>query len=202
VLQDVAFEDCSQAQIMDMRNIVKEAISKVDNAIQVLGKGWDKMSAPEQATFNKYFDPSASGNVDAGFVGEVLVNFRSILSELSKGYTIECETNTNSTCPTAKAYTMGSNIHVCPLIFLEPQNSRVKTIIHETTHNALRALDRAYFWDTAGYQKMTPRGPWPGRIPLIGPAINALVRRDTINAPDAYACFACTMGGLAVPGLC
>jgi hypothetical protein len=183
VLHDVAFEDCSAARVADGRAAVAVALQQVRSAIGVLSRGWAAMSVAEQATFNRYFDPSLSGGVNAAFVVEVLRNFRSIERTLSRDYTIECESNCSN--PTQYGYTYWRNIHLCPYFFTMPADDRAWGIIHETTHNALIAIDRFYFHETAGFQTLTPRGAFWS---------------DTLNNPDSYACYAGTVGGLSLTG--
>jgi hypothetical protein len=144
------------------------------------------MTPPELAVFNQYFDPSSTGEVDQRFLGEVRQNFQLIDRELHNDFTIECETSCSGG---TDAYTYWSNIHVCPLFISESEDVRVTTIIHETTHGALQAVDRPYEWQPE-YAHLTPRGPTGTGIPVIGPLIRLIARSDTLYAPDAYSYFA------------
>ena len=213
VLQDVSFQDCSNpSNIQDVRTAIREALEDIQAAIRVLSKGLSGMSATERDTFNKFFDPSSSG-VDQRFVGDVLSNYRRIQAEMNRDYSIQCETATDPTCASAppgshvggyvpplvfRFFGFHTDVHVCPGFFGDPQPTQVRTIIHETTHNAIVAEDRPYAQDP-NYARMTPRGSLAGQIPLIGPIITVALRRDTLNAPDAYACFALTIAGLFEP---
>jgi hypothetical protein len=193
VIQDVGFEDCAQADIDRTRKTIGTAIQRVDHAIQVLRKGWSAMSQPEKDVFNQFFDPGGKG-FDARFVGDVLNNFRLIHSDLNTDYAIVCETNT---CSYLGYYWWPqSHVHVCPpFLTSTDEELRIVTIIHETAHKALLALDRTDFNANPGasnaeYKKMTPRGPFGTGIPVIGRLIVMIARSDTLYAPDAYGYFA------------
>lgn len=192
VLQDVAFDDCGRTIIPQVRALIPVGIAKVERAISVLTRGWAGMSVAEKATFNLYFDPSGSG-VDDGFVRDVLANFRMIRREFDNDLTVECETG-GGPCSLAGRlyYTYFSSIHVCPYFLSETDQTRKeRDFVHELTHNALVAVDRPYFLtERAAYNRMTPRGPAAGQIPVFGPLITLISRSDTLNAPDAYAFFA------------
>jgi hypothetical protein len=209
VLQDVSFEDCNApGNISDVRTAVRDAIQAVEHAIQALSTGLSGMSATDLAAFNKHFNPSASGGIDDAFVRDVLFNFRKILAELNHDYSIQCETSADSQCAVPNRYgyvpdltfrTFGfhTDVHLCPHFFTMDQPNQVRGIIHETTHNALIVLDRPYRQDPE-YANLTPRGSWARNIPFVGIAVTAIARSDTLNAPDAYACFACDVSGLTV----
>jgi hypothetical protein len=153
------------------------------------------MSAVEQALFNKYFDPTGSG-VDAGFAAQVLVGFQQILNRMSRDVVVECEPTPTDLCSVAGryGYTWWGNIHVCPHYFTMTPGKQVRAIIHEMTHNALYAVDRAYFHET-DFASLTPRGTGARNIPFLGPLFTLIARSDTLNNPDSYACFANELGG-------
>jgi hypothetical protein len=186
VLQDVAFEDCPANVIPDVRNVYAKAVAQTSHSIAVLGKGWKGMSAAEKAVFNQFFDPASTGDIDEEFVRQVKANYQLILNDLSHDYVIECE----SKCDGLQGYYFGifglGNIHVCPLFLTDTEREKVATIIHETGHRALEALDRPYYHE-ADYAKMTPRGSALTQIPVLGYAIRAIARSDTLYALDAYA---------------
>ncbi|MCZ6772818.1 MAG: hypothetical protein O7G83_12705, partial [Proteobacteria bacterium] len=195
VLQDVAFEDCPASAIPDTRKNIEDAIAKVTHAIAVLGTGWSSMSPAQQGVFNKYYDPSASGDIDKQFVRDVRSNFQLILNELRADLVIQCETQ----CDTPNQYgwiryqwgwIIRPNVHICPHFFTMTQRSRVAGIIHEIAHSALMAEDRPYFHQSSEYNQMTPRGPGATQIPVIGALVRVIARSDTLYAPDAYAFFA------------
>lgn len=191
VLADVAFEDCGQTIIPEIRALVPVGISKVDRAIQVLSQRWTGMSPAEQTVFNQYFDPHGDG-IDQSFVSDVLHNFRLIRRVFDNDLTIECESAGGLCTGTRLYYTYWSNIHVCPYFTSETDATRkAQDLVHELTHNALTAVDRPYYDSQhAAYVQMTPRGPLLGRIPVLGPLFTFISRSDTLNSPDAYAFFA------------
>jgi hypothetical protein len=191
VLADVAFEDCGQTIIPEIRALVPVGIAKVDRAIQVLSQRWSGMSPTEQAVFNQYFDPHGDG-IDQSFVSDVLHNFRLIRRVFDNDLTIECEQAGGLCTGTRLYYTYWSNIHVCPYFTSETDATRkAQDLVHELTHNALMAVDRPYYDSQhTAYVQMTPRGPLLGRIPVLGPLFTFISRSDTLNSPDAYAFFA------------
>lgn len=186
VLQDVAFEDCPAHSIPDVRKVYAKAVAQTSHTIAVLGKGWKGMNAAEKAVFNRFFDPAGTGDIDEAFVQQVKGNYQRILGDLSHDYVIECE----SSCDGLQGYYFGifglGNIHVCPLFLKDTEREKVATIIHETGHRALEALDRPYFHEK-DYAKMTPRGSALTQIPVFGYAIRAIACSDTLYALDAYA---------------
>jgi hypothetical protein len=193
VLQDVGFKDCSQADKTNTRSTIQTAIGNVEHAIQVLRKGWSGMSLAEKAIFNQFFDPSSKG-FNENFVSDVHSNFQLIRRDLTKDYAIECE---STTCSYLGYYIWPSGyVHVCPpFLNSTDEELRIVTVIHETAHKALLTLDRTDFDPAPAaanteYKKMTSRGPTTTRIPVLGPLINMLTRRDTLYAPDAYGYFA------------
>jgi hypothetical protein len=195
VLQDVAFEDCHDpGKIQQVRTAMADAIPRVENAGRVLAQGWDRMNAVETTLFNKYFDPSGSG-VDAGFVAQVLVNFRALLRELDRDVVVECEDPSFMCSGETNAYTWWADIHVCPPFFTRSQANQAKILIHEAAHNTLMAVDRAYFWQTSDFDALTPRGTAARFVPILGPLFTLIARTDTLNNPDSYACFANELGG-------
>ncbi|MGH7391045.1 MAG: eCIS core domain-containing protein [Candidatus Rokuibacteriota bacterium] len=205
VIPDVAFEDCDPNLVTLARAAVPVAIQQVERAIAALSPGWARMSPPDRAVFSRYFDPSNSGGVDASFVAEVFVNFRTIRREFDDELVFECEPP-GGLCKDVPhgaftyGYTYWANIHVCPAFAtrLTTPTDRARGLVHEITHNALLAVDRPYFTDP-GYAGLTPRGPAPARVasqipivgPLvIGPLIALIAPGDTLYSPDAYSYFA------------
>jgi hypothetical protein len=195
VLQDVAFEDCADpAHIQQARAAIADAIPRLENAVRVLGQGWDRMSVAEKGLFNKYFDPSGSG-VNAGFVAQVLVNFRGLLRELNRNVVVECENPSFMCSGDTNAYTWWADLHVCPVFFTRSQNEQAHILIHEAAHGSLAALDRAYYWQRSEFSSLTPRGTPLRNFPILGPLFTLIARNDTLNNPDSYACFANELGG-------
>lgn len=195
VIQDAAFKDCDSAVVSEVRALIPNAISKVEKAIQVLSSGWAGMTEPQRAVFNRFFDPSASGDVDDEFVRDVLANLRAIRREFDDELTIECETDAGMCTGARLYYTYWGNIHVCPYFSTETNATRkARDLVHELAHNAMHALDRPYYKATsAEYQQLTPRGHWTASIPVIGAVARAISRSDTLYHPDAYSWFAFTV---------
>ena len=192
VIQDVAFEDCTTIVIPQVRSLIPIGIQKVERAISVLSRGWARMNTDERFKFNRFFDPSNSGEVDENFVQAVLQNYRLIREEFNDELTIECETS-SSLCSLGRLYyTYWSNIHVCPYLTIETDTTRkARDLVHELAHNAMYSVDRAYFSPSSSqYQALTPTGPWSVNIPIIGPLIRLISRSDTLFNPDAYSWFA------------
>jgi hypothetical protein len=193
VLQDVDFQDCATNVIPEVRSLIPVGIRRVERAITVLSRGWAGMSAPQQAVFNRFYDPSNTGGVDEGFVRAVLQNFRLIRREFDDDLTVECETAGGLCTGGRLYYTYWSNIHVCPYFMTETDATRkARDFVHELAHNAMYAVDRPYYSASAGAypEPLTPRGPAGSEIPLIGPLIRVISRTDTLYHPDAYSWFA------------
>jgi hypothetical protein len=191
VIHDVAFEDCTPAQIADVRAAMPFAIQQINRAITILSAGWSSMSAAAQTLFNNYFDRGGSGGVDDRFVEDVLSNFRLIKREMSSGVVMECETGPTGSCATAGiyGYTYWRNVHLCPYFFTMTSNNQSRGIIHELAHNAMLAVDRAYGHE-AGFAHLTPRGNLANQIPVFGQLVRAIARDDTLYNPDSYALYA------------
>jgi len=192
VTQDVAFEDCSTTVIPQVRTLIPIGIQKVEKAISVLSRGWAGMSPAQQFEFNRFFDPGNTGDVDEGFVRDVLSNYRKIRSEFRDDLVAECETSSRLCQRGSLYYTYWRNIHVCPYFTTETDSMRkARDFVHELAHNAMLAVDRPYYSPgSAEYQALTPRGPSTAQIPVLGPIIRAIRRTDTLYHPDAYSWFA------------
>jgi hypothetical protein len=189
VLADVAFEDCGPGIISAVRALVPVGLQKVEHAISVLSRGLSGMNAAELAVFNQNFDPSGSG-IDAGFVNQVLSNFRLIRNEFKDGLTVECEDN-NFMCNGSRVlyYTWWTDVHVCPYFHSVSTRLREIGFVHELAHNALHSVDRQYKWEP-GFSNLTPRGNFTTRIPVLGYLFGFMFRSDTLYNPDSYAYFA------------
>lgn len=201
VLGDIAFEDCDRAAVRaEIRAFQPAAQAKVERAIRVLQQGWDGMSGPEKAVFNRFYDPTGTGEVDADFVARVLANFRLIRAQFGHDLQVECETP-GGLCTGARLYyTYGSDVHVCPYFAAAPNTAAERTrkardFVHELAHNAMQAFDRPYYDAAAGAyaNNVTPNGPWGTGIPVVGPLIRMIFRSDTLYHPDAYSWFAWTV---------
>ena len=204
VLQDVAFEDCDTTVIPTVRRLIPTAIAKTEKAIQVLSVGWSNMTAQQRATFNKYFDPGNTGEVDAQFASDVLANFRAIRREFDDDLTFEC-VPAGGMCTGARLYyTHWGNVFVCPHFKVETSDTRrARDIVHELAHNAMYAVDRPYFGGGHGHSDLSPRGSWPLQIPVLGMGYRLIggiahliggpetgMLNDTLYHPDAYSMFA------------
>ncbi len=199
VLDDVSFVDCDDPAIRaEFRGFQAGARAKVDKAIRVLEQGWDGMSAQEKQVFNRFFDPTATGEIDSFFVAQALSNFRLIRAQFDSDLTVECEASSGRCEGERLYYTYSGNVHVCPyfatVLAYTPgeQDRKERDFIHELAHNGMLAFDRPYYdGPTVGYRsEVTPHGPWGTGIPVIGPLIRAIARTDTLFHPDAYSWFA------------
>lgn len=201
VLGDIAFEDCNSAAVRaEIRAFQPAAQAKVDHAIRVLEQGWDGMSVTQKAVFNRFYDPSNTGEIDSDFVARVLENFRLIKMQFGHSLQVECE-SPGGLCEGSRLYyTYGSDVHVCPYFATAPntpaENTRkARDFVHELAHNAMQAFDRPYYSGSrrSYASPVTPSGPWGTGIPVIGPLIRAIARSDTLYHPDAYSWFAWTV---------
>lgn len=97
--------------------------------------------------------------VASGDVLEIRDGFQSLRTELSNGFTYECE---DEGCDD-QAYVRGrfafirrrGDIHVCPPWFRENYYNRVETLIHERAHQYPGAEDEAYNWQPS-YATLSP----------------------------------------------
>jgi hypothetical protein len=190
VIQDADFQDCTVIQLDTVRQRMPLVSQKIDRALGVLGAGLAGMSTSDRTTFERYFDPGGNGGIDQVFVRDVAGNFRSLRRQFDAGITFECEA-AGGRCGHAGryAYTYFADIHLCPHFFTMSNSDQSWGILHELTHNALWAVDRAYGHEP-GFMDLTPRGSWANQIPLFGPLIRLIARRDTLYNPDSYALFA------------
>lgn len=190
VIQDVDFQDCNVAQLTGLRQRLPLVSQKINRALTVLRPGWAAMSAADRTVFNTYFDPGNNGGIDQAFIDDVVTNFRALRSELDGGITFECE-GPGGLCGTSGryAYTYFSDIHICPHFWTMSSSDQSWGILHELTHNALWAVDRAYGHEP-GFMDLTPRGTPANQIPVFGPLIRLIARDDTLYNPDSYALFA------------
>jgi hypothetical protein len=197
------FTGCSEDLQADLQEKHRIARSQVAWAVTSIAGGQKKMAETDKANFNRYFDPSNSGDVDDDFVRDVRSNFQRIGSYLGS-ITFDCDPESASICGDSKKWCVGSrqmwtcfgNLHVCVDNYkkLNDDDFKIENIIHESTHNALHTTDRAYT-DEAKFQTLKPRGSgilaFLSKIPVIG-AIFKLFRsnNDTLNNPDSYAMYA------------
>ncbi len=191
VVRDVAFEDCNESVIQEVRSFIPHGINRVEHAISVLSKGLAGMTGGERAVFQQFFDPSNSG-FDQQFVSDVLANFRRIRHVFTDDLTVECETDGGLCTDGRLYYTYWGNIHVCAYFTHETDSNRkARDFVHELAHNAMLAVDRPYYSSAnSEYNALTPRGPWTTRIPVVGSLFQFISRTDTLYHPDAYSWFA------------
>lgn len=190
VIQDADFQDCTVTQLDTLRRRMPLVGQKINRALGVLGGGLAGMSTTERTTFDQYFDPGGNGGIDQGFVDDVVSNFRTLRSAFDAGLTFECE-GPGGLCAVSGryAYTYFADLHICPHFFTMSASDQSWGILHELTHNALWAVDRAYGHEP-GFMDLTPRGSWANQIPVFGPLIRLIARDDTLYNPDSYALFA------------
>lgn len=177
-------------------NIVRAAevngLQMVNKAISTLSQGWTGMSQEERQIFLRYYDPGITGGVDEEFVFEVLNNYIKIRDRLAEQFELIPLTRSNKCEMMTLYYTDFSKVYICPYILEEDDEQRIaRDLVHEVAHMALVVFDRAYYYPNySAYQKLTPRGHWTGRLPIIGAVLREIVRQDTLYHPDAYSKYA------------
>jgi hypothetical protein len=199
-------EDCEPALQNDLKSLHQPALNHLDRAITSLDPGWKKMAPADKATFNQYFDPAGSGDIDEGFVRDVRQKYRFIRGNM-RSLRFDCDPGSLTLCGTSKRWCTGGRLmwtcfgalHVCSAAYkAATPDFKIETIIHESVHNALLTTDRAYS-NEADFKKLKPRGGgfWGsvlnflGKIPVLGILFRSLPgNNDTINNPDSYAGYA------------
>ncbi len=183
--------------IQQVHVLIPMSVEMVDNAIDILAKGWAAMKPYEQEVFLLLFDPSGTGEIDDQYVAKVLQNYQKIRAAFDRQIVVEYEPNSNMCIDQRLFFTNLFKLHVCPYI-LNVTNARLKarTLIHELAHKGLLVIDRPYYSPASlEYATLTPRGSWMTRLPLLGPIFRELLHSDTLYHPDAYAHFASAMSG-------
>jgi hypothetical protein len=196
------FEGCDEKLQNDLQEKQGPALDHVNRAIAVLSKGWKDMDPAAKGTFNQYFDPAGTGDVDDGFVNDVKGNYQRIRGYMSS-LTFDCDTTSKTICGSGQKWCVGGRLmwtcfgalHVCPDAYAKADESfKIETMIHESVHNALHTTDREYASDK-NFSRLKPRGSgflsFLSKIPIIG-RIFRLFRsnNDTLYNPDSYARFA------------
>lgn len=197
------FVQCDPSLQDDLRAKHPAALARVGRAVATLSPGWDRMAPQDKAVFQRYFDPSGSGEVDAKFVREVRDNFIRIRGYMGR-LTFDCDPNSRTLCGSSQKWCVGSrlmwtcfgNVHVCGETYRNMNDDafKIETLIHEATHNALHVTDRAYATST-GFQKLRPKAGgilgFLANVPLLGvlfrPLLKLLGSSDTLYNPDSYA---------------
>ncbi len=180
--------------VQETQALIPLSLQMIDNATEVLSKGYDNMSPAERKLFNDIFDPGDSGTIDQAYIDDVLRNYALLHQRLEKGLNINYARNSSNCRGMRLYYTNLIKIYVCPYFFEEDNLDRkALTLIHEAAHMELLVVDRYYFDPnsySARYHALTPRGPFYTQIPLIGHIIREIQRSDTLYHPDTYAWFA------------
>ena len=205
-----AFAECDPALQSDLRTKHPVALAHVADAISTLGQGWDHMAPTDKAVFQRYFDPSGSGDVDDGFVRDVRSNFVRIRSYM-QNLTFDCNPESGTLCGSSKKWCVGGrlmwtcfgNLHVCVDAYRNTSDDAFKTetMIHESVHNALHVTDRAYS-NSPEFQKLKPRAGgilgFLANVPILGGLFRPLLKlfgsSDTLYNPDSYARYAMEAG--------
>jgi hypothetical protein len=199
-------EDCDPALQSDLKAMHGPTLGHVDRAVASLDPGWNKMAPADKAAFTQYFDPSASGEIDDGFVRDVQAKFRFIRANM-RSLRFDCDPTSRTLCGSGSKWCVGGrlmwtcfgNLHVCTGAYKTASpDFKIHTIIHESVHNALLTTDRAYSSD-AGFKNLSAKGSgffgrllnFLGKIPVLGILFRLLPgNKDTINNPDSYAGYA------------
>lgn len=201
-VQDVEFEGCQPEVVSSITDAIRPAMSSVDRAIEVLGRGWNNMGPSERDLFGRYFDPAGSGDIDEGFVRDVRSNYGAIRQGLND-LTFSCHPDRHTVCGSSSEYCTGGRlawtcfgtVYVCPDWEQEPDFRRkVRYLIHETAHNALATTDREYTNSTY-FSRLRPRGSGIlsilSQIPVLGILFRQFrANNDTLYNPDSYSYFA------------
>lgn len=205
-----AFVECDPVLQSDLRTKHPAALAHVADAITTLGQGWDHMAPTDKAVFQRYFDPSGSGDVDDGFVRDVRSNFVRIRGYM-QNLTFDCNPESGTLCGSSKKWCVGGrlmwtcfgNLHVCVDAYRNTSDDAFKTetMIHESVHNALHVTDRAYS-NSPEFQKLKPRAGgvlgFLANVPILGglfrPLLKLLGSSDTLYNPDSYARYAMEAG--------
>jgi hypothetical protein len=204
----VGFSECDPLIREKLRAFVPIARSKVAAAIAALEPGWSNVSGAVRSSFQTYFDPGNSGQIDDRFVELVLDNFRTIGAYMAEGLDFDCELTSGSLCGdgikwcgegagNGRLYwTCFGDIHVCANSgwTAASDERRWSDIIHESTHNALHTTDRVYCGRT-GWTELTPYGRGVTSALMDVPIIGFVARLaggggDTLHNPDSYSHFA------------
>lgn len=198
-----AARETGNADIMvgqQIQAIIPMSEQLVDGAIAVLSKGWSGMSPAEREAFLALYDPAGTGEIDEGFVEEVLVNYQIIQEELSREIAVVYEPEDKKCVDMRLYYTDLIKLYVCPYYLTEKDEIRkARTLIHEMAHKALLVMDRPYYRPTnEAYAQLTPNGSWMAQLPVVGPVIREIQHSDTLYHPDAYAHFTVAVSGRPV----
>ena len=158
------------------------------------------MSPAEREAFLALYDPAGTGEIDEGFVEEVLVNYQIIQEELSREIAVVYEPEDKKCVDMRLYYTDLIKLYVCPYYLTEKDEIRkARTLIHEMAHKALLVMDRPYYRPTnEAYAQLTPNGSWMAQLPVVGPVIREIQHSDTLYHPDAYAHFTVAVSGRPV----
>jgi hypothetical protein len=206
-----AFEGCEAPVAAELLEATRTAKVDVDRAIGVLGSGWRRMPPAEQGLFNRFFDPAGSGEVDESFVRDVRANFARIRQGLDDLH-FNCQPEkgvifglgSDKCAGGRRMWTALGTVYVCPAFSTSKSFKRkVKAVIHETAHNALKTTDRAYA-SSPDFGKLSPRGSGVlsvlSQIPVLGALFKLLPgNTDSLNNPDSYGHFAVTLQNPAEP---
>lgn len=175
-----------------VRAVQADSLNMVEEAISVLSQGWSSMSPEEHQLFLRYYDPGNTGEVDEAFVLELLGNYHKIQERLIRQIEFVPQPNSSRCVMMTLYYTDFSKVYICPYILEETNHQRIaRDLVHEVAHMAMVLFDRPYYYPNySEYQKLTPRGHWSGRLPIIGPILREILRQDTLYHPDAYSKYA------------
>lgn len=201
-VQDVEFAGCQPEVVTSITEAIRPAMSDVDQAMTVLGRGWENMHSFERDLFRRYFDPAGSGEVNESFVRDVRSHYGAIRQGLND-LTFNCHQGRSTVCGSSSrwctagrlAWTCFGTVYVCPEWEHETDFRRkVRDLIHETAHNALATTDREYA-TSSDFSRLRPRGSgilsFLSQLPVLGILFRQFTaNNDTLYNPDSYAYFA------------
>jgi hypothetical protein len=196
------FSGCDPALQSDLHEKQVPALDHLNRAITALSPGWAKMDPAAKASFQQYFDPAGSGDIDEGFIRDVRGNFQRIRSYMAS-LSFDCDPSSRTLCGSGSKWCVDGRLmwtcfgalHVCADAYSKAAETfKIETMIHESVHNTLLTTDREYS-NSPNFSRLKPRGSgilsFLSKIPVFG-QIFRLFRsnNDTLNNPDSYAGFA------------
>ena len=181
----------NQAVISEVQDLVPMSIEMIDQAVDVLSKGFDNLSAQELELLNNIADPGSTNQIDQAYLNEMLVNYKIIRDRLGNDLVTEYSADSDMCTGMRLFYTDFIRIYVCPYYLEEDRVERkARVLIHEVAHMALLVTDRPYYDPksySSVYNALSPRGSWVTEIPVIGHIVREIAHNDTLYAPDTYA---------------
>ena len=161
------YKACSATQQGAIDTVLADARKKVAVATRVAAISWGQPDKIDPRVKNLFMDHFHT--VSRGDIRQILSKFISLGQSLTSGIKIQCEntckkTKTTATCGYAyntQVFGGFGPVHVC----FDPagcdftsssKNEQAALLIHEAAHRYTGVDDKAYVWDTAKYNALTP----------------------------------------------